>query len=297
MTEHDQPGFMSRVMGPLYLNFGKEPDAALSALYFQALRDLALVDLAKATEEAIQHRTFFPKVAELREIVLGTPEERAAIAWTRAHNAALKGCGTYRPLDFGDPVIHATIAAMGGWAELYVLGFRDAEGVDVAVKRKEFVQLYMIFLRRALPETTPPALACDQTRVGTMPPIKLNELGEVPRKPQKALPDPAAEEPYLSEPPQFFRDMVDSITKARTLQPGKATEQKPAFTADEIAAQEHRKAEKIARLREEGHLPANGDGSHAPSKIAPRTPGSDVAFDRMSKPNGSSGAASAESGA
>src|SRR5438132_6762128 len=101
MTEQDLPTFLTRVMAPLYLAFAREPDAALSNLYFADLRDFSLSDVIGATDQARRRLTFFPKVAELRAIVLGSDDMRAARAWGRVHNAALKRYGTYRPLDFG----------------------------------------------------------------------------------------------------------------------------------------------------------------------------------------------------
>lgn len=211
MVQKDLLKFSTLVMSPLYLHYQREPDEDLNALYFRLLADLELADLERAAVQAMLRLTFFPKVAELRGLVLGDEEERAAIAWARAHNAALRGYGTIRPLDFGDPVLHAAVTGMGGWRALYALGNRDAEGVDAAVARKEFMQLYIAYLHRGVPPETPETLHMIRSMVGN--PIKLDALGEAPKK--KALP-PAdkKKEKLIPAPPEFLAAIGSLGTKA-----------------------------------------------------------------------------------
>jgi hypothetical protein len=117
--------------------------------------------------------------------------------------------------------------ALGGWSEIYVLGHRDAEGVDAAVVRKSFVLLYLGFLHRGLPDDVPKALHCEQNRALERPARRINALGDFERVARPALPVPRQEPEgeILKEPPQEFRDMVERVRRERTLPPARADRQ------------------------------------------------------------------------
>lgn len=240
-------------MAPLYLHYQRDPDEAVNALYFRLLIDLPLPDLEAAAINAMQRLVFMPKVAELRAIIQGNEEERAALAWARAHTAALRGYGTVRPLDFGDMVLHATVTAMGGWSQLYALGNRAAEGVDAAVARKEFLQLYVAFIHRGVPPETPPALHMNRDLTGLDAPLKMSALGEA--KPgRKALPPATAkkEEKLIPAPPEFLaavgalEDKMAVPSKVRKAIPDREP------TPEEVAEHERRKKAKIDEARARG---------------------------------------------
>ncbi len=85
--------------------------------------------------------------------------ERAEIAWSRLHQSFQHGMGGYRPIDFGDPILHATVTAMEGW-ERSTASASTAPSRSRSPSRKEFLELYKIYLRRA-PEDPPAALCAD----------------------------------------------------------------------------------------------------------------------------------------
>ena len=249
MTNEDSPLFV-RAMGMLNLAYPRQQISPQSqALYFERLRRFSIQAVTRAIEHAVDHGGEFPpSIARLIELIEGTPEDRAALAWGRVHNAALRGYGTYRPLDFGDEVIHATVAAMGGWGVLSELSHRDAEGVDAAVKRKEFVHLYVIYANRGVPATTPKALCADPDRVGKLAAATLDEFGEYP-KPPLALPPPVQDRvEILDKPPAECLDIIRKLAVEKTLPPVVEPVAKE-YTQAEIDEQERRKAEKIAEAR------------------------------------------------
>jgi hypothetical protein len=261
VTPADADAFV-RELAPLNLVFPRdELTPAAQVVYFEALRDLTLDQVRVAVARAIRESRFMPKPAELRTFALGTDEERAALAWGRAHRAALKGYGTHRPLDFADPVLHAAVTAMGGWGQLYRLGHRDAEGVDAAVARKEFVELYLAFLHQGVPATTPAALHCEEERAGLLPPMCLNELGEPERPPRPALPAANPEPVEYVPPPPEFKAVMARLAEAVEVKSQKVLRPvvtKTLPTPEEIEAQERAKAAKLAELRRQGLLPMNG---------------------------------------
>lgn len=258
MTDSDKARFGEEVMGPMYLVFEKKPSVAMTRVYFEALRPYLFEEVRAAMHKALRRASaFMPRPGELIVFITGGEEEQAMIAWGRAHNAALKGYGAYRPLDFDDHLIHAAVQAMGGWGTIYQLGHRDSELVDAASLRKQFITLYIAFLHRGVPPTVPPALHCEQDRAGSMPPMKLNEIGE-PEATVKALPvgEPAPAPVYVP-PPEGWKAMVAELAARRTV-PSSVREAKPVertFTAEEIEQQERDKQAKVQDLRDKGLLP------------------------------------------
>lgn len=82
--------------------------------YFKALADLPIETVEAALDVCARSCKFFPKPAEIREAVLGTPADHAALAWDRVLTAI--GVHGFRSsVDFRDPVVHAVIDSMGGW--------------------------------------------------------------------------------------------------------------------------------------------------------------------------------------
>jgi hypothetical protein len=251
MTVDDAPAFRD-AMGTLNLAYPRQQlTSETQVLYFERLARFSIVEVQRAIATAIDRGGDFPpSIARLIELIEGAPEDRAALAWARAYHAALRGYGTYHPLDFGDETLHAAVAAMGGWGMLYTLGHRDAESVDATVARKQFMQLYAIYLRRGVPESTPKALCADPDRVGRLPAVTLDALGEYPKR-LLALPEPTfqPEGEILAAPPAQWRAMVRELAARKALPPPVQPVAKPIYTQAEIDEQEQRKAAKIAEAR------------------------------------------------
>ena len=137
MNELDRRGF-SNVMQLLAVTYDKEATVDLIEAYWAALKDLPLDDIKRSASQAMRRLEWMPKPAQLRKLAGDVePDHRAAIAWEVVRKA-LNQHGTYRSVDFDDPVINATIRNLGGWIEL---GQKDSKDFDVWT-RKEFERIY-----------------------------------------------------------------------------------------------------------------------------------------------------------
>lgn len=150
MTNHDSAKFAG-LFALLAQSFDKEASDALAQIYFDNLKDFTIEQVASAVEQAIRSRKFFPKVAELRELIDGNPEDRAAQAWAGFLEAAADG--GQASVQFSD---RATAAAMdavfGSWLEacrLLSAGGTDARGRQVGGCSDEMLASYQkSFLRQ-----------------------------------------------------------------------------------------------------------------------------------------------------
>lgn len=118
----------------------KVSDATMEA-YKIGVGDLSNSDLARATDIALHTCKFFPSPAELREFVGQKHESVAQKAWLAVDRAAY--IGSYRHVDFDDPLINAAIRSLGGWAQI-LTGTGDNWAVWT---RKDFVAAYESFSR------------------------------------------------------------------------------------------------------------------------------------------------------
>ena len=145
MIESDRPAF-GEALAILAETLGEELSATKVRGYFEAMRDLDIEVVIDAMRYCLGHCKFFPKPVELRDAAEGSVEDQAALAWTWMLRA-LEDVGTYQSVDFGDPVLHAVIDALGGWHEAWRIERLDPR--DQGFKRAEFVRLYRAMATRA----------------------------------------------------------------------------------------------------------------------------------------------------
>ena len=94
--------------------FGKTVSPNLFKAYELGLRDLTVEQIKTATHQALQSCRFMPAPAELREMVFVRTEDRSVKAWL-AFEAAVGANGYIKTVSFDDPIINATVKALGGW--------------------------------------------------------------------------------------------------------------------------------------------------------------------------------------
>lgn len=124
----------------LFASLGGEfTDAALLG-YWIALNDLTLEQIQQACYSAMRCSKHIPKPAELREFVLGTPEDAAELAWSDVLRAV--PLGAYKHVDFSDKLINACVRNLGGWPN-FLSRFDGADGEKWL--RIEFTKCYRIF--------------------------------------------------------------------------------------------------------------------------------------------------------
>ena len=150
MTQQNLSEFarLCAVMGEA---FGKPVNTSLIEIYFRMLKDFSVEQVTSAVEQAIAKKKFFPKVAELRELIEGNPEDRAANAWAAFLEAAANG-GT-ASVQFSDKATAAAMdATFGSWLEacrLLSAGGTDERGKQVGGCSDEMLASYQkSFLRQ-----------------------------------------------------------------------------------------------------------------------------------------------------
>ncbi len=149
MTEQDAPLFISRLCALAEVH-NRELSAPAQMLYFDALKDFSIQDVLRALNEAVSGRLFFPVPAVIREILQGSAEDRAEIAWQTWKEAARKH-GSYVSLVLYDAALADTIIAVfGGWPQACAVDLSDEMW---AAKRKEFARVYRIMQQRDLTGT------------------------------------------------------------------------------------------------------------------------------------------------
>lgn len=88
-----------------------------TSAYFDALSDLDMVDVNRAVRTALRTCKFFPRPAELREILTGSPTDNSELAWASVLNEIRRvgWCGTPK-LDAR--TMRAIAELWGGWIPL-----------------------------------------------------------------------------------------------------------------------------------------------------------------------------------
>jgi len=141
MTPQDKTEF-STVIAALCETFCKEASEATHIGYWWALQDLELVDVKRAAIRAMRESRFMPAASELRELAgVARPTDRALLAWAAVEKAA--SLGSYKSVDFDDPLINAAIRSMGGWPAILE---KTQPDFDTWV-RKDFLAAYQGFMR------------------------------------------------------------------------------------------------------------------------------------------------------
>lgn len=104
-----------KLIAALARTFGRDADEATFTGYELGLSDVPLDRIQQAVVRAIRERKFMPTVAELRELAGElTADVRAVKAWDAFQRAVVRH-GSYKSVDFDDPVINATVRNQGGW--------------------------------------------------------------------------------------------------------------------------------------------------------------------------------------
>ena len=157
MGPRDRESF-AVLLGGLAEIFGESVSEVRAEGYFAALEDLSLASVRGAVETAVRTARTFPKPADLREFAGGGPAE---LAWQRVL-IAIEQVGTEASVDFGDPVLHATVEAMGGWADAW--RWERDDDREQRFRAAEFARLYRALAARGAALAAPSVLIGQQAR-------------------------------------------------------------------------------------------------------------------------------------
>lgn len=98
------------------------------------------------------HSPYMPKPSDIREILEGSEDDRAAAAWAQVIRA-MGRWGYWDSVRFPDPAIHYAITQMGGWIRLCATITDDTE----PFRKKDFAGYYA--MGKHTRENIPPYLA------------------------------------------------------------------------------------------------------------------------------------------
>ncbi len=149
--------------------FDKDVPQSLMDLYWETLSDLTDDQFEKACQTAARKLKFFPRPAELLEMIQDDQEALALTVWEKL-NRAIREYGQYRSIEFDDPAISATVESLGGWVAA-CLWRTD----DLPHRRREFLATYQVMSQRPnLERRTLPGLhSGEPARIETRQPIPL----------------------------------------------------------------------------------------------------------------------------
>ena len=125
--------------------FGEALSEPRLRAYYAALEEYAIEDVQAACRRAIKASRFFPKPADLIEILHGNLDDRAVYQWAQV---MLRAKGQPHEMD---AVAERAVALMGGWQEqIQWLRQIHATHRDEENQRRFFVQMYRAASQRAV---------------------------------------------------------------------------------------------------------------------------------------------------
>ena len=134
----------AKCFGTLCEVWEREISPTLASVYFRILEPYPIEVVERAISEAIGRCRFFPKPAELLDLINGSNEDMEARGLLQATGVlqAVKRVGAYQTVVFADPVTAAVIQdGFGGWVKLCTDLSAKAEQWFL----KDFARLYRAF--------------------------------------------------------------------------------------------------------------------------------------------------------
>jgi len=123
--------------------FDKKISKSAINIYWSRMKDYTDNEFKKAVVRCVDELNYFPKIAELKNILEGTSEDEAELAWIYLLNK-IEYQGHYQSVSFPDyPAVGAVVEGLGGWLEICETTFDEEKWV-----KKEFIKLYPIMKKR-----------------------------------------------------------------------------------------------------------------------------------------------------
>jgi hypothetical protein len=121
--------------------YDKSPSEAALKMYAIALKDFSIEEITRGVERAITELKWFPKPAELLELMQGSATDRSEQAWEILWNAYLKA-GYWDSVLFQDGAIARTVQIVfGGWV-IFSEAMKETSPEMIQAKRKQFIATY-----------------------------------------------------------------------------------------------------------------------------------------------------------
>jgi hypothetical protein len=145
MRDEDRAAF-ARMLFAVGDTFNEPVSELRAEAYFDALNDLPIADVLAAGRRAIAESRFFPRPVELREMIDGTMDEAAEIAWGKVQRLVRSVGYTGTPAWPDEPTRRAALELYGGWVRL--CSSLPADGPELLGYRKQFVATYKAYAAR-----------------------------------------------------------------------------------------------------------------------------------------------------
>lgn len=147
MEKQHKPRFLQSLEALAEL-YQRELSAAAIEMWWRAMAHIPVAAFEAAVAKAAITCDRFPLPVKIRELAGEMAAgERAVMAWAAMRRAA-RTHGSYRSIDFDDPLINATVRNMGGWIQICAT---DEKDFDVW-GRKEFERIYKALMTSGVSE-------------------------------------------------------------------------------------------------------------------------------------------------
>lgn len=147
--------------------FNESVSPPRAELYFRALEDLPFASVSGAAREHLKASRFFPKPADLRELVLGKVEDQAEIAWAYLRREVRRVGWMGTPSWPDEATRRAALELFGGWRAL--CENLPESGPEMLGTAKVFKSSFAAFARReAGPAALPPSREDAQARLAEL---------------------------------------------------------------------------------------------------------------------------------
>ena len=152
MDTNERQDFAAR-LNAVWALYDKVPTEGVLSIFWETMKGLSLREVSAALSRHVtdpDRGQFAPKPADLIRQMEGDTESQAMQAWSLAWRT-VGTVGTYRSVQFDDPIIHAVVHDMGGWIK-----FGEFTVNEEPFRAKDFVTFYRAYkARRAIPEHPP----------------------------------------------------------------------------------------------------------------------------------------------
>jgi len=132
----------AKCMAALAEIFDRKMSTKLLDIYWGIFREYSDEEFQTAVFEAAKTLRFFPKPADLLEILDGSQDDQIELAW-ESLETAIRQIGAWDSVAFEDEALSAAVETLGGWTK--VCGWTEAE---MPFRRKEFERVYRIHMQR-----------------------------------------------------------------------------------------------------------------------------------------------------
>ena len=150
VNQHDFKALAS-LMALLAETFDKDFTVQRVEIYARALAEYPIEVIAAAVDDAIRRLKFFPKPAELIELIEGSPDDQAEHGWGQIW-LALTRSGTYQSLLCEDDVLAETVRRLyGSWADAWNILRPEADPPGHQIHHRNFVSTYRDIARQRQP--------------------------------------------------------------------------------------------------------------------------------------------------